>query len=122
MRDLSMTSPSIEKSASIEKAASHEKTVAREPGRQTLAERLQSLVDDRRGNQKAIPIDLARYLNQLQLVALHSLENFGWHLWFVRRPLFMQPIVVVTNKDASELAVLEEDGSVNMRPSLQLRN
>jgi hypothetical protein len=116
MRDLSMTSPSIEKSAS------HEKTVAREPGRQTLAERLQSLVDDRRGNQKAIPIDLARYLNQLQLVALHSLENFGWHLWFVRRPLFMQPIVVVTNKDASELAVLEEDGSVNMRPSLQLRN
>lgn len=111
MRDLSISTPS-----------NTEKSSHRESGRQTLAERLQNLVDDRRGHQKAIPIDLGRYLNQLQLVALHSLENFGWHLWFVRRPLFMQPVVVVTNKEASELAVLEEDGSVNMKPNLQLRH
>jgi hypothetical protein len=112
MRDLSISSPS-----STDKVPS-----SRVSGRQTLAERLQQLVEDRRGHQKAIPLDLGRHLNQLQLVALHSLENFGWHLWFVRRPLFMQPVVVVTNKDSSELAILEDDGSVNMKPSLQLRH
>lgn len=112
MQDLSLSNPSDPGKVSS----------ARTSGRTTLAERLQSLVEERRGHQKAIPMDLALHLNQLQLVALHSLENFGWYLWFVRRPLFMQPIVVVTNKDSSEHAVLEEDGSVNMKPQLQLRH
>lgn len=112
MRDLSISGPSTEDSI---RASNRSR-------KSTLAERLQNLVEDRRGHQKAIPLDLGRHLNQLQMVALHSLENFGWHLWFVRRPLFMQPVVVVANKEASEYAVLEEDGSVNMKPGLQLRN
>lgn len=86
-----------------------------------LAERLQRVVDDRRGAQKAVPIDLGRYLNDLQLLALHSLENFGWHLWFVRRPLFMQPVVVVINPDSTQHAVLEDDGSVNLKPQMHIR-
>ncbi len=88
----------------------------------TLAERLQQVVDNRRGAQKAVPIDLGRYLNESQLLALHSLENFGWHLWFVRRPLFMQSIVMVANAESTQHAQLEEDGSVNLKPSLQLRH
>ena len=112
MRDSSTPGPTT-----INKIAS-----SKTSSKPTLAERLQNLVEDRRGHQKAIPLDLGRHLNQLQLVALHSLENFGWYLWFVRRPLFMQPVVVVANKGASEYAVLEEDGSVNMKPGLQLRN
>lgn len=87
----------------------------------TLAERLQHVVDDRRGVHRAVPIDLGRYLNDLQLLALHSLENFGWHLWFVRRPLFLQPLVVVINPDSTQHAVLEGDGSVNLKPHLQIR-
>ena len=92
------------------------------PATSSLAERLQQVVDNRRGVQKAVPIDLGRYLNESQLLALRSLENFGWHLWFVRRPLFMQPIVVVTNADATQHAQLEEDGSVNLKSPLQLRH
>ena len=88
----------------------------------TLAERLQHVVDDRRGVQKAIPIDLGRYLNQPQLLALHSLESFGWYLWFVRRPLFMQPIVIVANLESTQHAQLENDGSVNLKPPLHLRH
>lgn len=88
----------------------------------TLAERLQQVVDDRRGEQKAVPIDLGRYLNESQLLALHSLESFGWHLWFVRRPLFMQAIVVVANGEATQHAMLEEDGSVNLKPTVVLRH
>ena len=88
----------------------------------TLAERLQQVIDNRRGVQKAIPIELSRYLNQSQLLALNSLESFGWHLCFVRRPLFMQPIVVVFNSDSTQHAQLEEDGSVNLKPALRLRH
>lgn len=88
----------------------------------TLAERLQHVVDDRRGGQKAVPIDIGRYLNESQLLALHSLENFGWHLWFVRRPLFMQPVVVVANAESTQHALLEEDGSVNLKPGLHFRH
>lgn len=95
---------------------------SRAQGRPSLAERLQKIAEDKRGQQKAIPIDLGRYLNELQLLALHSLEGFGWHLWFVRRPLFMQPIVVMSNPDASQHAVLEEDGSINMKANIQVRH
>lgn len=92
------------------------------PHKSTLAERLQHVVDNRRGVQKAVPIDLGRYLNESQLLALHSLESFGWHLWFVRRPLFMQPIVMVANSESTQHAQLEEDGSVNLKPQLHLRH
>ena len=92
------------------------------PLKSSLAERLQQVVDNRRGVQKAVPIDLGRYLNESQLLALHSLESFGWHLWFVRRPLFMQPIVMVANAESTQHAQLEEDGSVNLKPQLNLRH
>ena len=95
---------------------------SKSPVKPTLAERLQQVIDNRRGVQKAIPIELGRYLNQSQLLALNSLESFGWHLWFVRRPLFMQPIVVVFNSDSTQHAQLEEDGSVNLKPALRLRH
>jgi hypothetical protein len=95
---------------------------SKSPLKSPLAERLQHIVDNRRGAQKAVPIDLGRYLNESQLLALHSLESFGWHLWFVRRPLFMQPIVIVANSESTQHALLEEDGSVNLKPPLQLRH
>ena len=95
---------------------------SRSPLKSTLVERLQQAVDDRRGAQKAVPIDLGRYLNRSQLLALNSLESFGWHLWFVRRPLFMQPIVVVINSASTQHAQLEENGSVNLKPQLHLRH
>lgn len=92
------------------------------PIKSSLAERLQHIVDDRRGAQKAVPIDLGRYLNESQLLALHSLESFGWHLWFVRRPLFMQPIVIVSNAESTQHAQLEEDGSVNLKSQIHVRH
>lgn len=99
-----------------------EPRTSKSPLKSTLAERLQHVVDNRRGTQKAVPIDLGRYLNESQLLALHSLESFGWHLWFVRRPLFMQPIVMVANSESTQYAQLEEDGSVNLKPQLHLRH
>jgi len=104
------------------KSAVAESSSANGSKKSTLAERLKDVLDDKRGAQKAVPIDLGRYLNESQLLALHGLESFGWHLSFVRRPLFMAPTVVVSNPESSQYAVLEEDGSVNLKPSIELRH
>lgn len=95
---------------------------AKTPHKQTLAERLQHLVEDRRGTNKAVPVNLSGYLNESQQLALHSLESFGWSLWFVRRPMFMPAVVVVANPESTQHAVLEEDGSVNLKPQMHLRH
>lgn len=88
----------------------------------TLSERLQKILDDKRGMQNAVPIDLSRYLNESQLLALHSLEGFGWQLSFVRRPAFNPTTVVVSNSETHQYAVLEADGSVNLKPTIELRH
>ncbi len=78
--------------------------------------------EDARGSRSALPMDVYYYLSEVQRIALHSLENFGWHLAFIRRPLFVAPIVVVKNSEQSKYAVLEEDGSVNLAPLAKWRH
>ena len=82
----------------------------------------QSSKDDIRGSRSALPTDVYYYLSEVQRIALHSLENFGWKLAFIRRPLFVPPVVVVKNSEQSKYAVLEEDGSVNLSPVAKWRH
>ena len=77
--------------------------------------------EELRGTRSALPADVFYYLNEVQRVALHSLENFGWQLAFIRRPLFMPPMVVVGNEEKTKFAVLEDDGSVNLSPHAKWR-
>ena len=85
-------------------------------------EALQASREDARGSRAALPADVYYYLSEVQRIALHSLENFGWHLAFIRRPLFVPPVVVVKNSEQSKYAVLEEDGSVNLSPLAKWRH
>lgn len=78
--------------------------------------------EDARGSRSALPMDVYYYLSEVQRIALHSLENFGWQLAFIRRPLFVPPVVVVKNSEQSKYAVLEEDGSVNLSPVTKWRH
>jgi hypothetical protein len=43
-------------------------------------------------------------------------------LAFIRRPLFMPPMVVVRNGEQTKYAVLEDDGSVNLSPQVKWRH
>ena len=81
---------------------------------------IQSTRGDSRGSRPALPKDVYYYLSEVQRIALHSLENFGWQLAFIRRPLFVPPVVVVKNDEQSKYAVLEEDGSVNLSPIVMI--
>lgn len=78
--------------------------------------------EDKRGSRHALPSNVFYYLTEIQRIALRSLENFGWQLAFIRRPLFIPPVVVVKNAEQSKYAILEEDGSVNLSPSVKWRH
>ena len=65
--------------------------------------------------------ELRRELNEAQQDTLGELERYGWELKFVRRPLFQAPIPVLFDRDDTRYVVIEEDGTLNEQPALQLR-
>ncbi|MDJ0740721.1 MAG: hypothetical protein QNJ91_13475 [Gammaproteobacteria bacterium] len=77
---------------------------------------------ERRGNRPPIPADVDSQLTQEQRLALHKVEDFGWQLAFVRRPLFQSAVAVVTSPDHERYAVLETDGELNMQPDIVIRH
>ena len=46
---------------------------------------------------------------------------FGWHLNFVRRPLFQDPIAVIINTDGDRVGTLEADGRIDLQQNFKLR-
>jgi len=68
-------------------------------------------VNERRGREAARPENLERSLSFEQMVTLTAKEQFGWSVAFVRRPLFMQPEVVIISPDKTEYVLIAEDGT-----------
>lgn len=76
---------------------------------------------EKREKQPPIPDNLEEILNAEQMLALRQVENFGWHLEFVRRPLFQEVVPVVMGPGGKPIGVLEADGTVNKNPDITLR-
>jgi hypothetical protein len=77
--------------------------------------------EERRVKQEPIPNHLEHLLNKLQMTALLQLEAIGWHLWFVRRPLFQPAMPVLCNPSGNYTVILEEDGTYNINHGLAFR-
>jgi hypothetical protein len=77
--------------------------------------------DDKRNSETPIPNDVKKYLNDAQQAELNTIEGFGWSLKYIRRPLFQESVVVVTNPDGSSIGILEEDGRLNLEPNIEMR-
>lgn len=77
-------------------------------------------VENRKG-MEPVPANAESMLNTGQRQALHQMENFGWRLYFIRRPLFANILVVIVNGEGNKVGVLEEDGRINMEPDIKLR-
>ena len=71
----------------------------------------QPVMSERRGRQAAVHDQLQKTLSFEQSVTLTAKSQFGWTLAFVRRPLFQDIEVVITNPDRTEYLMIEEDGS-----------
>ena len=74
-----------------------------------------------RGKQPAIPTNWQRYLNESQMMTYRTTSNFGWDLYFIRRILVDEPIVVMCNHLTKEIGVIEDSGDFNRNPDIQLR-
>ncbi len=76
---------------------------------------------DKRNKQKPIPNNIDDFLNEDQLIALRQIESFGWHLEFIRRPLFEDPVPVVFGPQNGQIGVLKEDGTIDKSPNILVR-
>jgi len=71
------------------------------------------LEQERRTGQSPIPADITRFMNTSQTLSLHQLESFGWHIKFVRHPLFQQPEIFIADSNNEVVGMLLEDGTVS---------
>ena len=73
-----------------------------------------------RGKLDPVPDNWKDYLTEQQKVSLASLNNFGWTIAFIRRPLFMETTVVL-HHDSQGYRLLEPTGFFD-KPFYNLRD
>ncbi len=76
---------------------------------------------EQRKGMNPVPDNIEELLNEAQLRTLLGIRQFGWELFFVRRPLFQDAIPVLINRDANKTIVLEVNGSINENPDIDIR-
>jgi hypothetical protein len=50
------------------------------------------------------------------------MEEYGWELKFIRRPLFQDILPVLFHPDNNQTGVLEDDGTLNMQRDINVRD
>ena len=74
--------------------------------------------EEKRKGESPIPGNVKEVLNEEQTMTLRKIEGFGWQLRFIRRPLFQAVVPVVVSSTGDQIGVLEEDGRLNLEPTI----
>jgi hypothetical protein len=90
------------------------------PGQQSAPATKRAYTEKRTGDSP-VPEDLETYLNTEQITALRQIQPFGWELTFIRRPMFLEPVAVITNTDGLRVGTLEADGRIDLQQNLRMR-
>ncbi|MEJ2619662.1 MAG: hypothetical protein P8163_05245 [Candidatus Thiodiazotropha sp.] len=92
-------------------------------GREQIAqtEGIDLMAREKRTGIPAIPDNFTELLNQWQQNTLKKIEGFGWRVKFIRRPLFQEITIVVTNPTGDQIGTLEQDGEVCVHPVSDFR-
>ena len=80
------------------------------------------MAEDRRKYQKLTQSDVYKLLDSKQLIALRESAFFGWKIHFIRRPLFLEPVIVLYNARYDIIGILGQDGSINMETEIDARS
>ena len=80
------------------------------------------MATDKRQNQNLTKDDVQKYLNEKQLASIRESAYFGWKVKFIRRPLFLEPIVVIYNTRFDMIGILEPDGRINTQTDIKIRS
>ena len=76
---------------------------------------------EQRGKLNPLPDDVYEQLNADQLLGLKLANKYGWNLEFVRRSLNIDPTFVVCYGKNQRHAILDEDGSLNLKTGIKIR-
>ena len=76
---------------------------------------------EKRKGRKAIPDHFKKLLSEDQTEGLKVLERYGWELFLVRMPLFQPLVIVLRNGSTDEYGLLQEDGSLDVKSDLEIR-
>ena len=76
---------------------------------------------ERRSERNQLPESLDEVLTKMQLLTLSKMEQFGWVLAFIRRPLFQEIVPVLLHPDNNTLGILDNDGALHTQPEIEFR-
>jgi hypothetical protein len=79
------------------------------------------MIRDRRQRKTLTQDVVEKSLNHEQLSTLLNSEQFGWRLWFIRKPLFPEAMPVLYNVQHDHVGVLEPDGQINSDVRIKFR-
>ena len=77
--------------------------------------------EDRRVSDSPTLSELKSLLNSEQLLSLRKIEQFGWELAFVRRPMFETAIPVVSSPSGDQFGILDSEGELDLDTEIKLR-
>lgn len=76
---------------------------------------------ERRRLQAPDPASQRTGLTPAQHAAIATLEQLGWSLRFVRRPMFRDPVPVLFQKGGERWIAVEGDGRLDENPDFAIR-
>lgn len=82
---------------------------------------MESTSQERRTGKPPVPANFRSLLTDLQVGALHQLDNFGWSILFIRRIGIPSPLVVVGEAASRLYGVLHPDGSIDRQVDIGIR-
>ena len=76
--------------------------------------------EKRKGNI-SIPENLQEILSEEQRQSLPGIKCLGWEPRFLRKPLFMAPVLVMYNANDGRTGILDEDGRLIIQTKIKVR-
>lgn len=76
---------------------------------------------EKRKGEPPVPANFQDALSPDQMLTLRQIENFGWQVAFVRRPLFQESVIVVATADNKKFGILEDTGELNLQAEIKMR-
>lgn len=74
-----------------------------------------------RGEKRPVPFNTDKYLNDNQLIAVQVLKQLGWSIYFVRRPRFQSPTIVMIDEKKQQIGLLTDDGDLDADTRISIR-
>ena len=74
------------------------------------------VIIERRKRKSLTQPNYALYLNADQMNTYIRLQEIGWKMYFIRRPLSGKPTVVMNNNVDTRIGVIEQNGNFTVNP------